>query len=165
MLIDMLKPLLENPVFIKYGLLGLFLNSIFSSFVPIPVVITSTALLLDGQKTSMVLMVLSLGAVGGGILSYFVGYDGKKFYSLLKKTHESRHFEISSVWLNKYGWVVIFVANLIPILTEVVTIIAGIKKYNFKKFLISMSIARIIHSVVAVYLGNVFLQYFNYFRF
>ncbi len=165
MLIDMLKPILENPIFMKYGLLGLFLNSVFSSFVPIPVVITSTALLLDGQSTSMVLIAMSLGAVGGGILSYFVGYDGKKFYSLLKKTRENTHFEKGSVWLNKYGWAVIFVSNLVPVLTEVVTIIAGIKKYNFKKFIISMGVARLIHSILAVYLGNVFLQYFNYFRF
>lgn len=165
MWIDLLKPILENPIFVKYGLFGLFLNSVFSSFVPIPVVITSTALLLDGEKMSMVLLVMTIGAIGGGILSYFVGYDGKKCYRLLRKTHESKHFENSSIWLNKYGWIIIFVSNLMPVLTEVVTIIAGIKKYDFKKFVISMGIARAIHSLVAIYLGNMVLQYFNYFRF
>ncbi|MDE1725711.1 MAG: VTT domain-containing protein [Thaumarchaeota archaeon] len=165
MLIDLLKPILENPIFVKYGLLGLFLNSVFSSFIPIPVVITSTALLLDGEETSTVFLVMTVGAIGGGILSYFIGYDGKKFYKLLKKTHENKHFEKSSGWLNKHGWTIIFILNLIPVLTEVVTIIAGIKKYDFKKFVISMGIARSIHSLVAIYLGNIFLQYFNYFRF
>jgi membrane protein DedA with SNARE-associated domain len=165
MLVNILKILFENPIFVKYGLLGLFLNTVFSSFVPVPVVITSTMLLLDGEKDSTILIVMSIGTVVGGVLSYFVGYDGKKFYRLLKKTHQSKHFEKSSVWLNKYGWMIIFVSNMIPVLTEIITIIAGIKKYNFKKFIISMGIARVIHSIVTIYLGNVFLQYFNYFRF
>jgi len=165
MFIDLLRPILENPLFVKYGLLGLFFNTIFASFIPIPVVITSTALLLEGEKSTVILIVMITGTIGGGTLSYFVGYDGKKFYRLLRKTQENKHFERSSVWLQKYGWAIIFISNLIPILTEIVTIIAGIKKYNFKKFMISMGIARIIHSLAAIYLGNVFLQYFNYFRF
>lgn len=165
MWIDLLKPFLDNPIFVKYGLAGLFLNTVFASFIPIPVVITSTALLLSGEKMLVLIVVMVVGSTIGGILSYLIGYDGKKFYRLVRKTHENRYFERSSVWLNKYGWVIIFISNLFPVSSEVITIIAGIKKYNFKKFLISIGIARAIHVIAIVYLSNVFLQYFNYFRY
>jgi membrane protein YqaA with SNARE-associated domain len=164
-LIDFLKPILENPIFVKYGLLGLFLNCVFASFIPFPIVITSTALLLDGQNPAMVFIIMAVGSVAGGILTYFVGYDGKKIYKILRKTHGDDHYERSFAWLSKHGWIIIFALSLVPILTEIVTIIAGVKKYDFKKFTVSMSIARTISAFASVYFGNLFLQYFNYFKF
>lgn len=165
MLIDFLKPILENPFFVKYGLLGLFLNSVFASFIPFPIALTSTALLLDGQNGSMVFVVMAGGSVIGGILTYFVGYDGNKIYRLLRRAHREEHYQKSFTWLNKHGWTIIFALSLIPILTEIVTIIAGVKRYDFKKFAITMGIARTVSAFASVYFGNMFLQYFNYFKF
>ena len=165
MLIDFLKPILENPFFVKYGLLGLFLNSVFASFIPFPIAVTSTALLLDGQNPVMVFTVMATGSVGGGLLTYLVGYDGKKIYRILRKTQRTKDYDKSFAWLDKYGWIIIFALSLVPILTEIVTIIAGVKKYNFKKFVISMSIARTISSFASVYFGSMFLHYFNNFKF
>lgn len=165
MLIDFLKPILENPFFVKYGLLGLFLNSVFAAVVPFPIVITSTALLLDGQNSILVFIVMAVGSVIGGVVTYLIGYDGKKMYRLLRKTHSEEHYEKSFTWLNKHGWSVIFALSFVPILTEIVTIIAGVKKYDFKKFVISMSIARTLSAFASVYFGNMFLQSFNYFKF
>ncbi|MGI0073859.1 MAG: YqaA family protein [Nitrosotalea sp.] len=165
MLIDFLKPILENPFFVKYGLFGLFLNCVFASFIPFPIVLTSTALLLDGQNPIMVFIVMAIGSVVGGFLTYAVGYDGKKIYKILRKTHREEHYQKSFAWLNKYGWIIIFALSLIPILTEVVTIIAGVKKYNFKKFAISMAVARTTSAFLSVYFGSMFLQSFNYFKF
>ncbi|MDE1726553.1 MAG: VTT domain-containing protein [Thaumarchaeota archaeon] len=164
MLIDFLKPILENPFFVKYGLLGLFLNCIFASVVPFPIVITSTALLLDGQNPLMVFVTMAVGSIGGGILTYYIGYDGKKMYKLLRKTHNDNQYDKSFERLNKHGWSIIFALSLVPILTEIVTIIAGVKKYNFKKFVISMSIARTTSAFASVYFGNIFVHYFNNFK-
>lgn len=165
MLIDFLKPILENPFFIKYGLLGLFLNGIFASFIPFPIVLTSTALLLQGQSASMVFIVMSGGSVIGGILTYLVGYDGNKIYRLLRRTQKEEHYQKSFAWLNKHGWSIIFALSFIPILTEIVTIIAGVKRYDFKKFAITMGIARTASAFLSVYFGGMFLQSFNYFKF
>lgn len=159
MLIDFLRPILENPFFVKYGLLGLFLNAVFAAVVPFPIVITSTALLLEGQSEIMVFTVMAIGSVIGGIVTYFIGYDGGKIYKILRKTHSDNHHQKSFAWLNKYGWSIIFALSLVPILTEIVTIIAGVKKYNFKKFVIAMSVARTASAFAAVYFGNMFLQY------
>lgn len=163
-LIDFLKPILENPFFVKYGLIGLFLNCIFASIIPFPIVITSTALLIDGQNAATVFTTMTVGSVGGGIITYFIGYDGKKMYKLLRKTHSEEDYQKSFDRLNKHGWSIIFALSLVPILTEIVTIIAGVKRYNFKKFLISMSIARTISAFASVYFGSMFVHYFNSFK-
>ena len=159
MLIDFLRPILENPFFVKYGLLGLFLNAVFAAIIPFPIVVTSTALLLDGQSEIMVFTVMSIGSVIGGVVTYLIGFDGGKIYKILRRTHRDNHHQKSFAWLNKYGWTIIFALSFVPILTEVVTIIAGVKKYDFKKFMIAMSIARIVSAFAMVYFGNMFLQY------
>lgn len=159
MLIDFLRPILENPFFVKYGLLGLFLNAVFAAIIPFPIVVTSTALLLGGQSEIMVFTVMSIGSVIGGIVTYFIGFDGGKVYKILRKTHKEDHQQKSFEWLNKYGWSIIFALSFVPILTEIVTIVAGVKKYNFKKFVIVMSIARVSSAFAMVYFGNMFLQY------
>ena len=161
MLTDFLKTILENPFFVKYGLLGLFLNCVFASVIPFPIVLTSTALLLDGVNPALVFVVMSIGSVSGGVLTYFIGYDGKKMYRLLRRTHDEDQYKKSFDRLNKHGWVIIFALSLVPILTEIVTIIAGAQRYNFKKFAISMAVARTASAFASVYFGNMFVQYFN----
>ncbi|HKU32838.1 MAG TPA: VTT domain-containing protein [Candidatus Nitrosotalea sp.] len=158
---DFLKTVLENPFFVKYGLVGLFLNCVFASVIPFPIVLTSTALLMDGENPAMVFLIMSIGSISGGILTYFIGQDGKKMYRLLRKTHSDDHYKKSFDRLNKHGWVIIFALSLVPILTEIVTIIAGVQRYNFKKFAISMSVARTTSAFASVYFGNMFVQYFN----
>ncbi len=158
---DFLKTILENPFFVKYGLVGLFLNCVFASVIPFPIVLTSTALLMDGENPAMVFLIMSIGSISGGVLTYYIGQDGKKMYKLLRKTHSDDHYKKSFERLNKHGWVIIFALSLVPILTEIVTIIAGVQRYNFKKFIISMSVARATSAFASVYFGNMFVQYFN----
>ncbi|HJT10785.1 MAG TPA: VTT domain-containing protein [Candidatus Nitrosotalea sp.] len=109
----------------------------------------------------MVFLIMSIGSICGGILTYYIGQDGKKMYRLLRKTHSDDHYKKSFERLNKHGWVIIFALSLVPILTEIVTIIAGVQRYNFKKFIISMSVARTASAFASVYFGNMFVQYFN----
>lgn len=161
MFTDFLRTILENPFFVKYGLIGLFLNCVFASVIPFPIVLTSTALLMDGENPALVFGVMAVGSVCGGILTYFIGRDGKKMYQLLRKTHGEDHYRKSFERLNRHGWVIIFALSLVPILTEIVTIIAGAQRYNFKKFAVSMSVARTASAFASVYFGNMFVQYFN----
>ncbi|HJU13595.1 MAG TPA: VTT domain-containing protein [Candidatus Nitrosotalea sp.] len=165
MLIDFLKAVLQNPFFVQYGLVGLFLNCVFASIIPFPIVLTSTALLLNGDSAVMVFMVMATGSVAGGIVTYFIGQDGKKMYRFLRKTHSADHYNKSYQRLSKHGWVIIFALSLVPILTEIVTIIAGVQRYNFKKFVVSMAVARTTSAFASVYFGNMFVQYFNTIKF
>jgi len=163
-LLDFLKPILQNHFFVQYGLLGLFLNCVFASIIPFPIVITSTALLLDGENPEMVFLVMAIGSIAGGILTYFIGRDGKNMYRFLRKTHSDEHYQRNFELLNKYGWIIIFALSLVPILTEIVTIIAGVKKYDFRRFVIAMAVARTASAFASVYFGSMFAQYFNYMK-
>lgn len=161
MLHELLKPILENPIFIKYGLWSLFFNSVFGAVIPFPVEITSSALLLDGQNTTLIFLAMGIGSTIGGVVSYMIGYDGKKIYSLLNKIQRKKHHEKSHVLLHKYGWAIIAAASWIPIFGDAITIIAGVKRYNFKKFLVSLVIGKITHAMAIVYFSSLVFHFFG----
>lgn len=161
MLHEILKSILENPIFLKYGLWSLFFNSVFGAVIPFPVEITSSALLLDGQNTTWIFLTMSIGSIIGGIISYMIGYDGKKIYNLLNKIQRKKHQDKSHVLLHKYGWAIIAVASWIPIFGDAITIIAGVKRYDFKKFLVAAVIGKITHAMAIVYFSSLVFHYFT----
>jgi membrane protein YqaA with SNARE-associated domain len=162
MLIDLIKPILENPIFVKYGILSLFINSVFGAIIPFPTELTLSALLLTGHDALSLFLIISIGSSIGGIISYIIGYDGNKIFNLLHKIQNKKHQTKSFVLLQKYGWTIIVAASWMPILGDVITMIAGIKKYHFKKFLISMSVGKITHAMAVVYFSNLIFSYLNY---
>src|SRR5574337_1906726 len=85
MLGEIINALLHDTLFIKYGLLGLFFNGMFSSFIPIPTEITISALLLSGINPLDVFLVLTIGSIIGGYIAYYLGYNGR----LLKKIRKT----------------------------------------------------------------------------
>ena len=154
-------------LFTKYGLLGLFVNGILSSVIPIPTELTISALLASGQNQLNVFIVLTIGSVIGGLLAYYLGYTGKKLSLQIRKSRTSKsHFhngdknityqdrekeKRSTVLLDRYGWIIIFLSPWIPIFGDVIPIVAGVKKYDFKKFVIIMSIGKTVKAVAIVY--------------
>jgi len=154
-------------LFTKYGLLGLFVNGILSSVIPIPTELTISALLASGQNQLNVFIVLTIGSVIGGLLAYYLGYTGKKLSLQIRKsrtnksnfhngnkniTYQDREKEKrSTVLLDRYGWIIIFLSPWIPIFGDVIPIVAGVKKYDFKKFVIIMSIGKTVKAVAIVY--------------
>ena len=161
MLIEIIKPIFENPIFVKFGILGLFFNSVLSGIISIPSEITISALLLANQDPVIIFIVSAIGGVVGGIVLYYIAYDGKKLFYLIHKTHNKEHYEKSKSLLHKYGWSIITVSGWIPIFSEVIIIIAGLKKYEFKKFLICLTIGRVTHTMAIVYFGNLIFHYFS----
>jgi hypothetical protein len=47
-IIDELDSFINNPLFAEYGRIGLFVNGVFSTFIPFPPEITATSLMLAG---------------------------------------------------------------------------------------------------------------------
>ncbi|HEY7107954.1 MAG TPA: VTT domain-containing protein [Nitrososphaeraceae archaeon] len=154
-------------LFTQYGLLGLFLNGLLSSVVPIPTELTISALLVSGQNQLNVFIVLTVASIIGGLLAYYLGYTGKKLSVQIRKhrsegtdssnisntdtNHRTDKEKRSSVMLDRYGWIIIFLSPWIPIFGDVIPIIAGVKKYDFKKFIIVMSIGKTVKAVAIVY--------------
>src|SRR5690348_10473787 len=115
MLNDFITSILHDTLFIKYGLLGLFFNGMFSSFIPIPTELTISALLLGGINPLDVFLVLTIGSIIGGFIAYYIGYNGR-LLKKLRKTPQKYEQKSMSI-MAKYGWAtIIFFSPWIPIL-------------------------------------------------
>lgn len=53
-IIELVAVITYNPFFLKYGLVGLFLNGLLSSVIPIPTEVTTVALLASSESKLMV---------------------------------------------------------------------------------------------------------------
>jgi membrane protein YqaA with SNARE-associated domain len=139
--------------FTKYGLLGLFLNGMLSSFLPIPTELTTAALLATGESEYRVFVVLTVGSIIGGIIAYYLGYTGNTVSHRMRKITriDDKKSERSYALLAKYGWALIFISPWIPVGGDVIPIIAGIKKYDLKKFLVAMAVGKTIKAAAIVY--------------
>ncbi|MDH2907110.1 MAG: VTT domain-containing protein [Candidatus Nitrosotalea sp.] len=159
MLDEITHSLLHNTIFIKYGLLGLFFNGMFSSFIPIPTEITISALLLSRANVFDVFLVLVVGSIIGGYIAYYIGYNGR-LLKKLRKIPEEKYEQKSINMMTKYGWfTIIFLSPWIPILGDVVSIIAGTKKYNIAKYSIAMTTGKTVKAVAIVFFGVHFIHW------
>lgn len=158
MLADIIHEIFHDALFIKYGLVGLFFNGMFSSFIPIPTEITTSTLLLGGANPIDVFLVLTVGSIIGGYIAYYLGYNGRLIGRFRKSTpkYEKKSVNIMS----KYGWsTIIFFSPWIPIIGDIVSIIAGTKKYNIVKYSIAMMAGKTIKSIAIVFFSIHFLHW------
>ena len=139
--------------FTKYGLLGLFLNGMLSSFIPIPTELTTAALLASGENEIRIFVALTVGSIIGGFIAYYIGYTGYNLsYRIRKITRiDDQRNQRSYALLAKYGWLIIFISPWIPVGGDVIPIIAGIKKYDLNKFIVAMVLGKTIKAVAIVY--------------
>jgi membrane protein YqaA with SNARE-associated domain len=125
---EFLNGIIHSAVFIKYGLAGLFANGVFSATIlPIPTEIATSALLSSGHGKLPVFMVLATSTTVGGFLGYYIGRSGNKLFQFLKGKPNKRDEDYGDSILRKYGWIAIFGSSWIPIVGDVVPIIAGTK--------------------------------------
>jgi len=158
MLGDVINAILHNTLFIKYGLLGLFFNGMFSSFIPIPTEVTISALLLGGVNPVDVFLVLTISSIIGGYIAYYIGYNGRLLRKL-RKTPE-KYQQKSMSMMTKYGWItIIFFSPWIPIIGDVVSIVAGTKRYSIIKYTIAMTTSKTVKAIAIVFLSFHFIQW------
>jgi len=158
MLVYAINSILHNTLFIKYGLLGLFFNGMFSSFIPIPTEATITALLLGGVNPINVFLVLTTSSIIGGYIAYYIGYNGRLLKKFKKSTEKHERKSVSI--MSRYGWAtVIFFSPWIPIIGDVVSIVAGTKKYSIVKYTIMMTTGKTVKAVAIVFLSSHFIHW------
>lgn len=165
MLSDFISSIVHDALFIKYGLLGLFFNGMFSSFIPIPTELTISALLLGGANPIDVFSVLIISSIIGGYIAYYLGYNGR-LLKKIRKTPEKKYEQKSVSIMTKYGWAtIIFFSPWIPIVGDVVSIVAGTKKYNIVKYTIAMTTGKTVKAFAVVFFSVHFVHWLvNIFR-
>src|SRR5215467_14575919 len=109
---------LSNPYFVKLGLIGLFINSLLSSVIPIPTELTICGLLLEGQSKIAIFIILISGSILGGFIAYYIGYGGIGFLKRLRKKPSKKSEDRSTSLLKKYGWTILFISPWIPIIGD-----------------------------------------------
>jgi membrane protein YqaA with SNARE-associated domain len=155
----MTGPIFDNSFFTNYGLIGLFVNGMLSSIIPIPTELTVSGLLLTGQSKVIVFTVLTVGSIIGGFMAYYIGYSGNKFLKRMHKVPKNEHRYTGLSLLEKYGWAIIFFSPWIPILGDVLPIIAGAKRYNFKIFGVAIICGKVLKALAIVFFSGWILPF------
>ncbi len=149
-----IQEILSNNTFQEYGVLGLFLNSLLSATaIPLPTEILTSALLVGGENELLIAMVLIAGSSIGGLINYFIGFGGKKLFSKYKNEKNQKSLNEQRKGhklLNKFGWSAIFFSSWIPVIGDLILISAGVKKMEFKKFVLLMIAGKIVKSTIVV---------------
>src|SRR5919108_3440191 len=143
--------LLSNSYFVKTGLIGLFINSLLSSVIPIPTELTISGLLLAGQSKIAIFTILISGSIMGGFFAYYIGYGGVRFLKRLRRKPDRKSEDRSSSLLKKYGWVILFISPWIPIIGDSIPIIAGVTKYNLRLFSIAIISGKVVKGIALVF--------------
>jgi membrane protein DedA with SNARE-associated domain len=111
--------------------------------------------LLAGHSKESVFIVLTISSIIGGFLAYYIGTGGNTLFHKLHKKPTEKDNDRGHKLLTKYGCIGIFFCSWIPVLGDVIPIVAGAKKYDFKKFAISMAAGKAVKVFAIVYILGV----------
>ncbi|MEW6294906.1 MAG: VTT domain-containing protein [Candidatus Diapherotrites archaeon] len=147
---------LLNDLLRSLGLVGLFLASLIANaaiFLVTPIdVIVVIAGSIGLWHPVVIGIVAGLGGALGEMTSYFIGLGGIK---LVEKRFELKtvFFDYVRKRLDKWGSIFIFFASVTPFPFDFVGIVAGLIKYDWRKFFIAMLAGKIIKYALLAYAG------------
>ena len=104
----------------------------------------SEALLLydvsQGYNIYLLLLFATVGNSLGSVVNYYFALKGEE-YLLQKRLLSDKHIIKGKFYFDKYGaWIILL--SWLPIVGDTITFIAGVLKYDFRKFLIFVIIAK-----------------------
>jgi membrane protein YqaA with SNARE-associated domain len=94
----------------------------------------------NGYNIYLLLFFATFGNTLGSLVNYFLGKKGEEFLEK-KSLVKSKYITKSKNYFQKYGFLTLFLSWM-PIIGDPITFIAGVLKYNFKKFLLIVTIAK-----------------------
>jgi membrane protein YqaA with SNARE-associated domain len=104
----------------------------------------------EGYNIYLLVFVATIGNSLGSLLNYFLGLKGEE-YLVEKKLLNEKMIIKSKVYFDKYGSVCLLFSWL-PIIGDPITFVAGILKYNLKKFIVLVVIAKLSRYLFIAYL-------------
>ncbi|MEA3490879.1 MAG: YqaA family protein [Campylobacterota bacterium] len=94
----------------------------------------------EGKSAWILLIVAGTGNVLGSIINYLIGKRGVDYLIDHKKITADR-IEKSELFFRKYG-IFALLLSWVPIIGDPLTFVAGMLHYDFKKFVLIVSIAK-----------------------
>ncbi len=148
----------SNEVIGVWGYLGIFIVSLIgnaSIILPVPsfiIVFTFGAIL----NPWLVGIVGAAGATIGELTGYMLGRGGRE---ALKKKY-GKQIKQAEKWIEKYSmFLVILVFSATPLPSDVAGALAGVVKYDVRKFMLATFIGRTIAYVILAFAGFYGLNY------
>ncbi len=83
-ILEAINRFINNPLFTEYGMVGLFINGVFSTFIPFPPEVTAISLILAGISRIEILVILLTSWIIGAAVGYYAGLSGKKLVDIFK---------------------------------------------------------------------------------
>ena len=83
-ILDIVNSFINNPLFTEYGRIGLFINGVFSTFIPFPPEVTAISLVLAGNSRTEIFVILVTSWIIGAAVGYYAGLSGKKLAEIFK---------------------------------------------------------------------------------
>ena len=94
----------------------------------------------QGYNIYLLLLFATLGNSLGSVVNYFLGLKGEE-YLINKNLLNEKYILKAKTYFDKYGaWSILF--SWLPIIGDPITFVAGVLKYDFKKFLILVVVAK-----------------------
>jgi len=141
-----------KKLILTLGYFGVFLSSLISSstvFIPLPIYIPIISISTQlGFNPILVSLLASLGSAIGEFLSYLIGsgikqIEGKR-YERLKKLEN---------FFKKFGGISILIFAILPLPFDLVGILAGLSRYDVKRFFIYTIIGKFFKMLLIYYLS------------
>ncbi len=143
---DFLNILLENAY------LSLFINSFLASTL-LPLGSEGILAYFISQKLNIFALILiaTIGNYLGSVVNYYIGLKGSE--TILHKSIKFNETEIakSKEKFRKFGPAILFF-SWVPIIGDPLTFVAGLLKYNFKKFTVYVLIGKAFRYVLVMLL-------------
>ena len=103
-------------------------------------------------------LVLIICAISGNICGYWIGYVvGPKLFrereGFMGKVFSPKHVDTTHDFFRKHGSVALILARFVPIVRTFVTMIAGVGRMNFRKFITYTAIGGVLWVLIAVQAG------------
>ena len=133
----------------------IYLILFFSAFISATIFpLGSEALLIydikEGYNIYFLVIVATIGNSLGSLLNYFLGLKGEE-YLVEKKLINEKVILKSKSYFDKYGSISLLFSWL-PIIGDPITFVAGILKYDLKKFIVLVVIAKLSRYLFIAYL-------------
>ena len=133
----------------------IYLILFFSAFISATLFpLGSEALLIydikEGYNIYFLVIVATIGNSLGSLLNYFLGLKGEE-YLVEKKLINEKVILKSKSYFDKYGSISLLFSWL-PIIGDPITFVAGILKYDLKKFIVLVVIAKLSRYIFIAYL-------------
>src|SRR3989338_1011041 len=120
----------NQPTLLSFGIIN-FLGYLFFLLMPVEILFVSY-LALDANITSIFIVTMATAFIAE-IVDYAIGYAVSAQF--ISKIIEKKRYEQYEGKINKYGFLVIFVFNCLPLASSVVSLAAGMVRYKPGKFL------------------------------